>query len=210
MQYTHTNKTRRDNCSSRERSSGFTLIEMMVAVGLFAVVMTISIGSLLSLVNANRKAQSLQTVVNNLNVALDSMVRSIRMGYNYHCIASGGITDPQNCQMGDTYLAFESENGDTTNPNDQWVYQYVPGSGTIPGYIEKSVDSGGHWIPITAAGITIESAKFYVVGSTPGSQGDLVQPKVVIEIQGEAGIPGTKTSTTFHIQATAVQRALDI
>jgi hypothetical protein len=33
---------------------------------------------------------------------------------------------------------------------------------------------------------------------------------VIIVVTGTAGVAGTKTQTTFHIQATAVQRALDL
>src|SRR3989338_2524865 len=52
-------------------SRGFTLVELIVSIGLFAIVMLISVGALLALTGANRKAQALQSVMNNLNVALD-------------------------------------------------------------------------------------------------------------------------------------------
>ena len=74
---------------------GFTLVEMIVAVALFAVVMLISVGTLLALVGANRKAQALQSVINNLNITLDGMVRAIRMGGNFHC-GEGTYTSTQN------------------------------------------------------------------------------------------------------------------
>ncbi len=51
-------------------SKGFTLIEIIVSVAIFTVVMLISVGAVLNAVNANRKAQSLNTIVNNLNLAL--------------------------------------------------------------------------------------------------------------------------------------------
>ena len=70
--------TRRTPRKRDER--GFSLVEMIVAVTLFAVVMLVSVGALLSLVNATRKARALESVMNNLNVTLDSMVRSLRMG----------------------------------------------------------------------------------------------------------------------------------
>src|SRR3989338_5348699 len=89
---------------------GFTLIEMIVAVALFAVVMLVSVGALLSLVGANRKAQALQSVMNNLNIALDGMVRSIRMGTSYRC-ASSAPSDP-NCQDGGQCFYFEPYGGD--------------------------------------------------------------------------------------------------
>src|SRR4051812_1208116 len=97
----------------RRGSRGFTLIEMIVAVGLFSIVMLVCVGALLSLVNANRKAQALQAVINNLNIALDGIVRNARMGYNYHGAdggASCGASDyrnPHDCANGGTTFAFQ-------------------------------------------------------------------------------------------------------
>ena len=59
------------------------LLEMIVSVGLFSVVMTIGMVSLLNIVNANKRAQSFKIVANNLNLALESMSRDIRFGYDY-------------------------------------------------------------------------------------------------------------------------------
>ena len=98
------------NTKYSARSAGFTLVEMIVAVALFAVVMLVSVGALLSLTAANRKAQALQSVINNLNVALDGMVRSIRMGSDYHC-GGGTYALPQDCAVGGTALAFEAFGG---------------------------------------------------------------------------------------------------
>jgi hypothetical protein len=39
---------------------------------------------------------------------------------------------------------------------------------------------------------------------------DPQQPKLLIVIKGTAGGGNVNTSTTFHIQATAVQRVLDL
>ena len=54
-------------------------------LALFAIVMLIASATLLSLVAANRKAEALQSVMNNLNISLDEMVRNVRMGSNYRC-----------------------------------------------------------------------------------------------------------------------------
>ncbi|MBX9765465.1 type II secretion system GspH family protein, partial [Patescibacteria group bacterium] len=45
---------------------GFTLVELMVAVSIFAIVMMIGVGALLSLVQTNRRAQAINSVMNNL------------------------------------------------------------------------------------------------------------------------------------------------
>ncbi|QQG38226.1 MAG: type II secretion system protein [Candidatus Kaiserbacteria bacterium] len=181
---------------------GFTLIEMIIAVALFATVMLIAVGSLLALVGANRKAQALQSVMNNLNIALDGMVRSIRMGSDYHC-GLGTYTAPLECPTGDTIFAFEAFGGSAANPTDQWIYKYDPDTKRI----YKSEDAGSHLYAITAPSVVIDNMKFYVVGT---DRGDTTQPKVVITIKGTAGVPGTKTETTFSMQATAVQRLLDL
>lgn len=179
---------------------------MMVAVALFAIVMVVSAGALLSLAAANRKAQALQSVMNNLNTTIDSMVRSVREGTSYHCGIGGTITVPLDCANGDTQLAFEAHGG-TGAASDQRVYAFIAPVGTQNGYIQRSIDGGLSWARITAPEISIIDMKFYVVGTTAG---DTTQPKVVVVMKGIAGGVNTKISTTFHIQATAVQRVLDI
>ena len=186
----------------RQGSKGFTLVEMIVAVGLFSVVMLVSVGALLSLVSASRKTQALHAVMNNLNIALDSIVRSVRMGSNYHC-GGGSYTTTQDCQSGDILLAFESFGGDSSDPQDQWVYYYDSATKRI----YKSEDSGTNSFAITAPSVTIDSLTFYVVGTEIGNT---TQPKVVISIKGTAGASQVKTRSEFHIQATAVQRVLDL
>ena len=184
-------------------SHGFTLVEMIVAVGLFTVVMLVSMGALLSLTGANRKAQALQSVMNNLNVALDGMVRSARMGSNYHCGSGTYLGDgSDNCAGGGTQLVFEPFGGNPMS-SDQWVYSY--NSATKRVY--KSVDGGNHTFAITAPEVTIDSMTFYVIGT---KRSDFFQPKIVMVAKGTAGAASSKTRTSFSIQATAIQRLLDL
>ncbi|MBI4087781.1 type II secretion system protein [Candidatus Kaiserbacteria bacterium] len=191
------------------RQAGFTLIELIVAVGLFAIVMVVCVGALLSLVNANRKAQALQSVINNVNIALDGIVRSARMGSVYH--GAGGdascggsdYTTPHDCSNGGTTFAFEPYGN--TSADQPWTYSFSEDANGV-GRIYKS-ESGGTPIAITAPEVSIDDLKFYVVGTTSG---DETQPKVVIVVKGTAGVAGSNVRTTFHIQATAVQRLLDL
>lgn len=212
--------------SELKTSPGFTLIEMIVAIALFAVVMVVAVGALLSLTAANKKAQGLQSVMNNLNISIDSMVRNIRMGNQYDAstdssagiVCSSNTGGPNDCNAGSDGVVF------SCNPNapscastgPRWAYKFVcgsmsNGSCTSGGYIAKSTDGGSSWNAITSSDSTsleklnIKNLTFYVVGSDPD---DSIQPKTIIVIQGEAGVGRSKT--TFHIQATAVQRELDL
>lgn len=210
-------RIRNTECSIRN-TRGFTLVEIIVAVALFALVMLVSVGALLSLTAANRKAQALQSVMNNLNIALDGMVRSIRMGTEYHC-GSGAFTLTQNCSNGDppennpggsATFAFEPFGGNPSDSADQWIYSYDPATKRV----YKSEDGGTHTFPVTAPEITVDSMRFYVVGSARGcdtaSPCNPVQPKVVITMEGTASAASVKTRTSFNLQATAVQRVLDL
>src|ERR1035437_4002808 len=73
-------------------SSGFTLIEMLVSISIFMVVAVVAVTALLKIVDANRKSQTLQDAINNINFAMDSITREIRVGNMYTC-APGKYTN---------------------------------------------------------------------------------------------------------------------
>lgn len=196
--YDHVQKT-----GGPQGQRGFSLIEMVVAVALFAIIMLVAVGALLSLVDANRKARALESVMNNLNVSLDSMVRAMRMATHYNC---GGtlIPDPgtgADCASGSTLFSFAPYGSDPSEQSERVAYEFQDGR------LYRSQDGGLNSIAITAPEVLIEDMRFYTIGTV---QGDIVQPKVVIVVKGSAEAENAKSRTTFYIQATAVQRALDI
>ncbi len=190
-------------------SRGFTLVELIVATALFSVVMLVSVGALLSLVGANHKVQSLQSVMDNLNISLDGMERAIRMGSNFHC-GSSNYQTTQDCSSSSdaaaNHYVFAFEPYGNTPSDQPWIYSYDP----VTKRLYKS-ENGAAPIAITAPEVSIDSLQFYVVGSDRGCTVmpcDTVQPKVVIVVKGTAGADKAKTS--FHVQVTAVQRLLDL
>jgi len=190
----------------RPGDGGFTLIEVVVAVALFSIVMVVCVAALLALINANRKAQALQSVMNNLSIALDDMARNVRMGTNYHCSEPINGTDPQDCTTDNgqnTAFAFEHYGGNSNTFDDQWIYRYDVAAKRIL----KSIDGGQAYYPITSPEVSIDSMKFYVIGTTVA---DEVQPRMVAVISGTAAAQHVKTKASFHIQVTAVQRSIDL
>jgi prepilin-type N-terminal cleavage/methylation domain-containing protein len=67
------------------KKRGFTLVEMIVALGVFSIVATVALGALMKIISANRKAQTLQTSITNLNFALESMSREFRDSKYFQC-----------------------------------------------------------------------------------------------------------------------------
>lgn len=186
----------------KNSQAGFTLIEMIVSVALFGIVMLVSVTALVALIDANRKAQALQSVINNLNIAIDGMSRALREGSNYRCGSSTG----GDCTTGGSIIYFESHDG-LAGTGDDWVYEFRDGR------IYKSENGSSNpidQVAITASEVTIDTTtgqNFYVFGT---SRTDVVQPKVMVVIKGSAGTTKANVKTTFHVQSTAVQRILDI
>ena len=172
---------------------GFTLIELMIAVSIFIIVMTISMGSIISVFDANRKSRSLKTVLNNLNLTVESMMKEMRFGSNYHC-GPGAVTIPQDCPSGDTLMSFLSSNG------VQITYRL---SGQT---IEKKIGNDVY-IAITAPEIIIDNLVFYTLGAEARA-GDPLQPKVLVKIKSRAGAGGGQSDLT--LQTLVSQRVLDL
>ncbi len=181
----------------------------MVAVSIFAIVMMIGVGALLTMVEVNKRAQGINSVMNNLNAAIEQMSRSIRVGSSYHCSTTetdvNSIQDPEDCALnGGVLLGFEQTGGDPDDPTDQTVYRL---NGT---QLERSLESGanGSWVALTAPEVIISSFKFYVTGSTPTAGNDFAQPRVLMIIKGTATVQGGPTE--FTVQASVTQRLIDI
>ena len=181
-----------------KKSAGFTLIEVLVSVSIFAIVMLVATGAVFSIVEANKKTHSLKSVMTNLNFALESMTRDMRVGSQYSCDGGGDCA----VTSGDTftYRANRDINGNGTS-ND-FVEYTLSDDNRIDRRVFDGVDDGTS--PITAEEIYIESMQFYVIGT---GVGDGKQPKVVITIKGYAGIGTTRSD--FNIQTTVSQRAID-
>ncbi len=185
---------------------GFTLVELLVSVALFLVVMMVSVGTLLSLADANRKAQTIKTVMDNLNFAMDSMARNLRTGTDYGCGAGG------DCPGGGTLVTFVSDEGCSV------AYSFVAPVAATPGKIQRRITGGDPGCPndpaavdLTAVSVNVTAMRFWVSGSAPKSApgSDTEQPSVTIAIRGITNID-PNLDTSFNVQTTVTQRLLDL
>ncbi len=179
------------------RSKGFTLIELMTAVSVFLIVMTISMGAILGIFNANDKVGTLKITMDNLNLAVETMSREIRFGTTYDCgLIEPVPPTPTNCLTG-------SEDGLSFYANDGRKISYHRGTSNN---IIKSIDDGPE-ISVTAPEVNIQNLTFYVSGAS-SPPGDNLQPRVIIVIKGEAGTKASNQSG-FTLQTEVSQRLLD-
>lgn len=176
---------------------GFTLIELIVSVAIFSVVMVVALGALLSVAAGERRAESIKSVMNNLNFALDSMSRTIRTGYNYKCGSGGG-----DCTGGNLYMSLTSAAGANV--------AYCLDAGAIKRHQTSGTPdtscASANFVPLTAPEVVVTNLTFYVVGTV---QNDRTQPKVTISISGYTDVSATQR-TTFNLQTTVTQRFIDV
>lgn len=180
-----------------QQQAGFTLVEMIVGVFLFTVVMLVAVGALVSILDANRRAQANKAVMNNLHFALESMTREIRVGRDYETVGGEetfSFTDKDGCSI--TYTRTDVD-GD--------------GSLEIVRSVVNSTDtctkSDSDSVPMTAPEVTVSLLEFYVGGTDPGPD-DMVQPHVIIIVRGSAGLT-ERTRVPFNLQTFVTQRFLD-
>ncbi|HZS42645.1 MAG TPA: prepilin-type N-terminal cleavage/methylation domain-containing protein [Candidatus Paceibacterota bacterium] len=181
---------------------GFTLIELMVASTIFIIVMVIAISSVLNIINVNRKAQSLNSIMTNLSFALESMVRDVREGSGYCATGSYGCPSAVNTSS----ISF------TNYLSQQVIYSYCgPNTSSVycpqsqaNGYISKSINGAAASV-ITAPEVNITNMLFSIRGN--GSS-DGQQPIILLIIQGKTGA-SLKTQSTFQVETLITQRLLD-
>ncbi len=213
---------------------GFTLIEIIVSLAIFTVVAVVAVGAFLKIIDANKKAQTLQTAMNNINFALESMVREIRVGSNYYCYqdVSGTINFPitsvtnTSCATASAYnaVAFKSADkgvyssghpGETCNLVH--AYRYVSSTGYVEKAEQKYCDDvvglgttqqTGYapFFELTASDLKIDKFTIKVDSLSPASP-NAIQPKLFILISGHSG--SGKSASYFNVQTSASQRIMN-
>jgi prepilin-type N-terminal cleavage/methylation domain-containing protein len=186
--------------------SGFSLIEVLVSLSIFAIVMTIAVGSLMTLIGLNARVQNSQALMTNLSYALDSMTREIRTGTDYYCATpnalprDGAVT--RDCSGGETGLSFNEGGMSITEFASSRRILYRLNGTTI----ERRLGNGA-WLPVTAPSISIDELRFYVTGS---ARGDAESPTVTVFVSGTTGEANDDSLSQFNIQTSVVQQLLDI
>ena len=98
---------------------GVSLMELMVAVSIFIIVISIAIGSFVQSIRTQRTALALISANDSINLSIEQMAREIRTGYLF-CTASVPVTSStascnvlENDAFGDHELQFVNANGFT-------------------------------------------------------------------------------------------------
>ena len=167
---------------------GFTLIELVVAIGLFSVIVAIAIGGFVGALRTERQVTGLLAANSNVSLAIEQMAREIRTGYDL-CV-NGNFCDSSN-------LSFRNARGESVTYclQDQSLFRGMGGGGCA--------GSGGS--AITAANVAVTYLNFSVSGN---ENNDGYPPLVTVAIGVGAKTAGVSGSIV-NLQTTVTARVLD-
>jgi len=192
----------------RNQSRGFTLIELMVSVSIFSIVLMMAMGTVLTILDANRKARTLTEVMNNLNFSLETMTRSLKTG------VEPGVTGNANgAILSVVAIILEEDVAGDRFRREVIEYQRLEDDDSDGrGYIgQRSCDANagvytcatGSWIPITSDLVDVTHMTFSVYSGVNN------QPRTQLSIEGDVRI-NDKISSSFSLQTTVSQRKLNL
>ncbi len=180
------------------RDGGFTLLEMIVAGGIFTAVVTIAVGAVLAIGQAQVKASNIQNVQDNLRFALELISREMRTGRDFRLPATPGC--PPAC--GEVFFTATRIVGGNAQSYDVG-YCFDAVAQELRRFLVLGGCAGG--VPVTDESIRLEEAVFYVIGETIGASDG--QPRITTILRASSRDP--RLVTTFRLQTTVTQRDRD-
>lgn len=84
---------------------GFTLVEILVAIGIFSIVVTIAVGGFVQALKTYRQALAIMAANSNISSALEQIAREIRTGSNFDTSGLSPCLPPPS-------LCFDNANGE--------------------------------------------------------------------------------------------------
>jgi prepilin-type N-terminal cleavage/methylation domain-containing protein len=196
--------------SKRTKHSGFTLIEVMVATALFVVVVTIGIGSILSVTRAHRYTSELRQGFDTLYFVMEDITRNVRLGTVFRSsdsplpsfaqdfpVASNGLSGSSKLVF-TNYLAPRVTDYQI-DPDYLYVYQIADLDGDGKFSIVKTTNEGTFSMTSSAVVIDPVLSGFSVVNAG-------VYPLITIRLAGT--INYQSTTIPFNIETSISPRTL--
>lgn len=200
---------------------GFTLIEIMVALMIFSIVVVVALSALVKIIDANKKAQTIQDAVVGMSFTMESMAREIRTGSTLYCavLAPGadvsvtslssqsvgpcnGVTGNGGNGVG---FAFLSTRTDASNPSCRLInsYELVPDQSSSGTFLFKKASQQSCGAALSFAPVidtqSVTLTGYYLAVS------NVQYPLLFVKMDGVAGTK-ENVKTYFTIQTASSPR----
>ncbi len=169
----------------KKKNKGLTMLELLVAIAIFVIVITLVVTLFLSTLKGYKKNLALQNIQNNARFLLDFITKELRMSK---------INNPNGAS---SYLSITRN--DPTDPSVSLNITYFFSENDLV----RSI-SDGPTGPINSDEV-ITSGRFYVLGIG----NDNIQPRVTIVLKVENKGVRAEEKASITLQATLSQREVE-
>ena len=183
-----------DNKKNKKKQKGVTLIEILVAITIFAIIVGVNVNMFINALNAQRRAFEVQNVIDSTRYTLEIITKELR---------SMDVRATMDAVSGCTYSACMNADGDysdiyfVSGSKNRYlkVLRFYQSSDTIM-FVDDVVGGSSAGL-ITASNISIVSFNMKVDNIAISGQ-----PKITITIEAEAknskfNSPSVKLQTTI-------------
>ena len=181
-----------------KKGFGFTLMEMIVALGVFSVAITIALAGFVNILDMQKRADAIRTAYDSIDFVMEAMSREIKTGTEYCTDISaggpicGGLNNP-----------FYFSTSDPNNENKTIIYRLT--NNKIEIAVTPKNFTPTTFVAFTPPEVKITKLEFDVTGYFLG---DSIQPMVTVIIQAEVAVKqGAKVQ--LNLQTTVTQREID-
>ncbi|OGZ96890.1 MAG: hypothetical protein A2847_02685 [Candidatus Sungbacteria bacterium RIFCSPHIGHO2_01_FULL_50_25] len=191
----------------QNKQTGFTLIEMVVATGIFSMLAISAVSIMIAVSKAQAKIQRTQAAIDNIRYSLELITKEMRVGTQYKLIS------PNECgDSGTDEINFVA----STPAGSQRRYFIDTDAGGVKRLMRIKKTTGAissadcsSAISLSADEVTVDRFRMVPRGNTasPGSTDG--QPWIVINLKVSAIDPKGVAHSTMDLQTSITQRIRD-
>lgn len=171
----------RDTATTRSSRAGFTFVELLVAIALFSIVVSIAVGGFVQALRTQRRVIALISANSNASLAIEQMAREIRTGTGFACV--GAVNTCEEMKF-------------TNADNQEVTYRRSELSGPASGGIlERGI--AGSFDRMTAENIDITYLSFTLLTSASYPERITIALGVSVKTPGiEGGVTNIQTTVS--------------
>ncbi len=185
---------------TKRSAAGFTLIEIMVAMSIFAIVALVSVSALIMANRVNQKAQALKVATDSLHFALSSLTFKLRQGKNY-CRVTGNVSslNPTLVNLSDASCSGSGPGAALVFLTPKWATASDPTKRVAYRLNNNKLEywePGNGWLVVTVNNLVINDLGFSVDSS--------VVPRAFISMRGTAS--SSRETANFEVETLVSER----
>jgi prepilin-type N-terminal cleavage/methylation domain-containing protein len=187
-----------DTESHKHRSSGFTLVELLVTIAIFSILVSLAAGGFVRAIRSEREVSAMMLSESNVSLALEEMAREMRTGYLFCHDTNGNDT----CGCSSFGQAASCPMVEFYNANHEKVDYELQ-----HGVLERSATTSSAYVPepLTSNNVSVTYLKFVIYGNT---EGDHWNPRITIAIGAQPN-DSTVSWSTVNLETTISARGID-